>query len=97
LYLRWRKKLVANSTHIHLAPNSFSIIYRSFIILIFVGAVAYAIYNVLGPPTIERVYVQDEIARFAPTAGHGLGQCAGETFLIAVCTYVAKRWLKVTI
>lgn len=50
---------------------------------------------VMGPPRMERIYRQDEVARFHPTGGHGLGQLAGETFLVVVCAWAARRWMRV--
>ena len=50
----------------------------------------------LGPPTATREYrVRSEIARFVPTAGHGLVQLGGETFLLILVAYIARRWLRV--
>lgn len=49
----------------------------------------------VGPPSLARVYRQDEIARFRPTAGHGVGQFVGEAFLLACVAFVARRWLRV--
>lgn len=49
----------------------------------------------VGPPSLARVYRQDEIARFHPTVGHGVGQFLGETFLLVLVACVARRWLKV--
>ncbi len=53
------------------------------------------VFALLRPPSRARLYVQDEIARFAPTLRPGLVQLAGEVFLIAAVVYVARRWLKV--
>jgi hypothetical protein len=58
-------------------------------------AVAGVVLILLGPPTMARGYHQDEIARFAPTAGHGVGQFLGESFLVGLVAYVGRRWLRV--
>jgi len=57
--------------------------------------VALAIYLCLGPPTPARLYWHDELARFSPTWGHGLGQLVGEAMLTALIAYAARRWLRV--
>ncbi|MFN8575088.1 MAG: hypothetical protein U0132_23750 [Gemmatimonadaceae bacterium] len=50
----------------------------------------------LGPPTLAREYVvKSEVARFAPTIGHGLIQLGGESFLLAVVIYASRRWFRV--
>lgn len=80
---------------VHIAPGFSTAVSRTATIIIAVGIIAYAIYILLGPPTLNRIYEQDEIARFTPTAGHGIGQFTGEAFLIALVAYVARRWLRV--
>lgn len=77
------------------APNVFKGLSRVSIVIMVTLSEAVVIYLLLGPPTPERLYAQDEIARFAPTVGHGIGQFAGETFLVALVAYVGNRWLKV--
>jgi fermentation-respiration switch protein FrsA (DUF1100 family) len=59
------------------------------------GCVALLAHLWLGPPTLTRAYQQNEVARFRPTAGHGVVQLAGETFLVCLCAYVGRRWLKI--
>lgn len=51
--------------------------------------------TMMGPARLDRVYRQDEVARFRPTSGHGLGQLAGETFLVVVSAWAARRWMRV--
>jgi hypothetical protein len=58
------------------------------------GAVWGGAFLFWGPATLARVYRQDEVARFAPTF-HGVGQLLGETFLLALATYVGRRWLRI--
>ena len=59
------------------------------------GVVAGLVFLALGPPTRARIHDTNEIARFSPTLGHGLLQFCGETFLLAVVAYLARRWLRV--
>jgi hypothetical protein len=49
----------------------------------------------LGPPTVAREYRQNEIARFAPGLGHGVGQLLGEGFLLCLAAYAGRRWLRI--
>lgn len=51
--------------------------------------------TLMGPARPERVYHQDEVARFRPTGGHGLGQLAGETLLVVLSAWAARRWMQV--
>ncbi len=61
-----------------------------------ISAVAGAAFLWLGPPATARAYhVKSEIMRFAPTVDHGLIQFGGETFLLILVAYVARRWLRV--
>ena len=64
-------------------------------ILLLAAGVAGLAFLVLGPPTLARGYQQDEIARFAPRFGHGFGQLLGESVLVGLVAYVARRWLRV--
>ena len=60
------------------------------------SAIAGAVFLWLGPPAAAREYhVKSEIARFVPTAGHGLLQLGGETLLLILVAYGARRWLGV--
>jgi len=52
-------------------------------------------YFLLGPPSPAREYRRNEIARFSPTAGHGIGQLAGEGLLLVGVAYVGRRWLRI--
>ena len=69
--------------------------WRSMVIGLAALAIATPIYLWLGPPTTARLYRRDELARFAPTWGHGLGQLVGEALLTALIVYAARRWLRV--
>lgn len=64
------------------------------IVAVAVG-IALALRAWLGPTTIGRLYHQDEVLRFRPSAGHGLGQLAGEALLVMGCAWAARRWLRV--
>jgi hypothetical protein len=65
-------------------------------IILAAAAVAGAALFWLGPPTMAREYhARSEIARFTPTAGHGLLQLGGESFLLALVAYAGRRWLRV--
>jgi hypothetical protein len=68
---------------------------RTLLIAAAAGAIAVALRITMGPARLSRVYHQDEILRFHPTLQHGLVQLAGETFIIACCAWVARRWLRV--
>jgi hypothetical protein len=59
------------------------------------GVIAILPYLWLGRPSISREYRQDEIARFSPTAGHGIVQLVGETLLLTGVVYVGRRWLRI--
>jgi len=68
---------------------------RAIVIILAAGAVAGVVYLLVGAPEAAREYRQDEVARFAPTLAHGLGQLAGEAFLLALVVYASRRWCKV--
>lgn len=68
---------------------------RALIIAAAAAAIGVALRVVMGPARVERIYHQDEVARFHPTGGHGLGQLAGETFLVVMCAWAARRWMRV--
>jgi len=78
-----------------LAPSLLIALGRSVIVLVAAGAVAALAYAFLGRPSLAREYRQNEIARFTPTVGHGLGQFAGEAALLAAFAYAGRRWLRV--
>ncbi|HEV8505232.1 MAG TPA: DUF4405 domain-containing protein, partial [Chitinophagaceae bacterium] len=77
------------------SPGIITMAFRICIVIIAAGIVASVLYSTLGPPSIERLYVQDEIARFRPTWGHGIVQLLGETSLIALYAFVARKWLRI--
>lgn len=68
---------------------------RTFLIAAAAGGIAAVLRIAMGPARLSRVYHQDEILRFHPTVGHGLGQFVGETFLVVCCAWIARRWMRV--
>jgi hypothetical protein len=78
---------------LHLAPSLLHGLRRTALFFLCAGIVASGAYALLGRPSPGRVYVQDEIARFTPTFGHGIGQIAGETMMLGLIAYVGYRWL----
>jgi hypothetical protein len=65
---------------VHIAPAFAHAIRRTALIAFAVEIVAAVGVAILGRPTLARLYAQHEIARFAPSEGHRLGQfrpCAG--------------------
>jgi uncharacterized protein DUF4405 len=73
------------------------IIVRIGIIVLAAGLISIALYSIIGAPSLANMYRQNEIARFSPSPGHGLGQFFGETFLIAVVVFIARKWLRLRI
>lgn len=68
---------------------------RSALIIVAAALIGLATFALIGRPSLNREHHQNEIARFTPQAGHGLGQFAGETMLVAIIAYAGKRWLRV--
>jgi hypothetical protein len=67
-------------------------------IVILVSAASFVsllLYSIIGQPSPARLYNQDEIARFNPSFGHGIVQLSGESFLIAIVIFIARKWLRV--
>lgn len=71
------------------------VVFHAALIVSMAAAVAGAALLWLGPPTRAREYRQNEIARFAPTPGHGIGQLVGESGLLILVAYAGRRWLRV--
>lgn len=92
---RWQVRAANNERSSPFVTALTRTLWRSLLVLLAAGVVAVAAFAWLGPPAPARRYVQDEIARFGPTAGHGLGQLAGMTLLLCLVTYAARRWLRV--
>lgn len=72
-----------------------TLVLRISILIFAAGIVAVLLYSILGKPSLNRLYDQNEIARFTPAFGHGLIQFFGEAFLIAIYAFAARRWLRV--
>jgi len=72
-----------------------TLLFRISILIVAEGIVASLLYGVLGPPTLNRLYVQDEVSRFKPSLGHGIGQFFGEAFLIVLYAFIARKWLRI--
>lgn len=69
---------------------------RRILVLLFVALlVSAAAWLVNGAPSPERRVRQNEIARFSPSLGHGLVQLLGETGLVVVGAWIARRWLRI--
>lgn len=91
-----KKRLQAPvKNYIKLAPNFLKALLRVCIITVAAAIITLVLYYLLGQPSVSRLDPEDKIARFRPTLGHGILQFAGETFLIAIVIYIARRWLKV--
>ena len=72
------------------------LVFRAAVIVLAGFAIAGAAFMWLGPPALAREYqVKNEVARFAPTVGHGLLQLGGETFLLVLVAYSGRRWLRI--
>lgn len=92
-----RRLSSAASRRITFAPTHVSALLWAIVILLIAMVEMVAIYRVLGHPTIARLYPQNEIARFRPTLGHALLQFFGQSMMIGVIVYAARRWLRVRI
>ena len=77
------------------SPGIVTIALRTSIIIGAACIVSFALYGILGRPSLDRLYDHDEVARFKPTLGHGIIQFLGETFLIAMCAFIARKWLRI--
>lgn len=89
------RKRVVTKIQLKLSPAFLTTVSRVVIILFFSCIITLALYAALGKPNLSRLYTGNEIARFRPTVGHGALQFFGESFLVAVVVYIARRWLKV--
>jgi uncharacterized protein DUF4405 len=77
------------------SPKIITIVFRICILTVAACIVASVLYSILGQPSVDRSYAQDEIARFKPGFGHGIVQILGETFLIALYAFIARKWLRI--
>ena len=79
-----------------LATRPIRLAFGAAVIVLAALAVAGAAFLWLGPPALAREYhVKNEVARFAPTVGHGLLQLGGETFLLVLVAFAGRRWLRI--
>jgi len=53
------------------------------------------LYSIIGEPSLARLYNHNEITRFDPSFVHGLIQFFGETFLLAIVVFIARKWLRI--
>jgi hypothetical protein len=81
--------------NLRLAPTWRHALARTSLLVGMVAVVSGAMYVATGAPSPKRRVRQDEIARFAPTLGHGLFQLFGETSLVVLAAWIARRGLKV--
>jgi phosphoglycerate dehydrogenase-like enzyme len=81
--------------NIRLAPTRRKACARLLIVVLATAFVGAAMYLANGAPSLRRKVRQNEIARFAPTVGHGLFQLFGETLLVVGAAVVARRVVKV--
>jgi hypothetical protein len=72
-----------------------SSLYRICILCMLSSVVAILSLLLLGKPSVERLCTGDEIARFQPTVFHGTLQFFGETSLVVITCFVARKWFKV--
>ncbi len=82
-------------SRMRLAPSYGSAARWIGLVLLMAFLVAGIAYAILGPPAAARVYVQNELARFAPNIWYGSRQFMGEAFLIVVVAFVGRKWLRV--
>jgi hypothetical protein len=81
--------------NVSLAPSWRHAIARSLLLIAAVIGVTGAMYVANGAPSAMRRVRQNEIARFSPTLAHGVGQLLGETGLVVLAAWIARRGLKV--
>jgi hypothetical protein len=72
-----------------------SILMRIGILLLATSLVSFALYMIIGEPSITRLYSQNEIARFNPSLGHGILQLFGEAFLLVIVAFIGRKWLRI--
>ena len=65
------------------------------ILLLATGLVSFGLYKIIGKPSITRLYNHNEIVRFTPSLVHGAVQLLGETILLVIVAFVARKWLRI--
>ena len=92
----FRKRLKMTRQANRMVPvKIMTIVLRTSVLLCAMGIVALALYMIIGDPSLKRLNNQNEIARFTPTLGAGVRQFVGETLIIALYAFVARKWLRV--
>ena len=77
------------------SPKLMSLIVRVGILILAMGLVALVLYSIIGKPSLTRLYSQNEIARFDPDLVHGCVQLLGETILLAIVVFIARKWFRI--
>ena len=72
-----------------------SILVRVGILILAIGLISIVLYSIIGKPSLNRLYNQNEIARFYPSLGHGIVQFLGEAFLLFIVAFIARKWLRI--
>jgi len=75
-------------------PKFMTTLIRVGILILATGLVALILYIIIGGVSLTRLYNQNEIERFTPTFGHGIGQFLGEALLITVVAFIGRKWLR---
>ena len=92
----FKKQLnVSKQTGKRVSSKNATILSRMGIIIFAAALIAFAVYGMLGKPSVTRLQNRNEIARFSPTLDHGMIQFFGEAFLIAIVAFIARKWLRV--
>ena len=72
-----------------------SILVRIGILVLATGIISIMLYGIIGKPSLARLYNQNEIARFYPSFRYGIIQFLGETFLLVIVAFIARKWLRI--
>jgi hypothetical protein len=75
--------------------NVMKTLVRIGILILATGLISIVLYSIIGKPSLARLYTQNEIARFYPSFGHGIVQLLGETLLLVVVAFIARKWLRI--
>jgi hypothetical protein len=87
---RWAVELIGL-----IAPSWRLAIARTAVFLSAAALVFGGMYLSDGAPAARRRVMQNEVARFTPSFGHGLVQLLGETGLVLLVALIARRGLKI--
>jgi len=77
------------------SPKFTVILTRIGIVILAAGLVSIMLCSIIGGPSLTRLYKHNEIGRFNPSLGHGMLQLVGETFLLAMVAFIARKWLRI--